>query len=451
VPRPLKPVNPYASWAALFGATVRKLRLALGVSPVVSQEELGKRIGFDGSTVGAVERGILRPDRKFVEGCERELAAGGMLQAMRPFLDAEWAECERRGVPGPMAGAQLTPELVPNSLDPPEVRGLEVAGEWAVEALELGRRVAASDIGAGTLESIDRAVDRFCRDYPSTPPDLLAAKVQRHLRYVRRLLDGRKTLAQHRQLLVAGGWLAVLLACLHFDLGDREAAEATRDIGFQLGVEAGHEELVTWSYELLAWFALVDGRYHETVTLAQTGLELAPSTSAGVQLAVQQAKAWSRLGDRREAEVAMRRAAGALARLPVPFNPEHHFVFDPPKLSFYAATCYTWLGELDRAEEHAQDVVSQCLATPGLVRWPVRLAENRVDLGLIAVRRGQPDQAADLGRQALDSERKSGSTLGRVAELDMVLMTNYAEIPETRDLHERYLVARRSLTEGTQP
>ena len=31
-------------------------------------------------------------------------------------------------------------------------------------------------------------------------------------------------------------------------------------------------------------------------------------------------------------------------------NPEHHFVFDPPKLSFYAATCYTWLGELDRAE-----------------------------------------------------------------------------------------------------
>lgn len=275
--------------------------------------------------------------------------------------------------------------------------------------------------------------------------------MQQRLRYVRRLLDGRKTLAQHRQLLVAGGWLAVLLACLHFDLGDREAAEVSRDLGFQFGTEAGHQELVAWSYELLAWFALVDGRYHDTVAFGQTGLELAPATSAGVQLAVQQAKAWSRLGDRREAEVAMRTAAGALARLPVPSNPEHHFVFDPPKLSFYAATCYTWLGELDRAEEHAQDVVSQCLEVPGLVRWPVRLAENRVDLGLIAVRRDQPDQAADLGRQALDSERKSGSTLGRVAELDAALMTNYAEIPETRDLHERYLVARRSLIEGTPP
>jgi hypothetical protein len=61
----------------------------------------------------------------------------------------------------------------------------------------------------------------------------------------------------------------------------------------------------------------------------------------------------------------MRRAAGALASQPVPSNPEHHFVFDPPKLSFYAATCYTWLGELDRAEEHAHDVVSQCLEIPG--------------------------------------------------------------------------------------
>jgi hypothetical protein len=109
------------------------------------------------------------------------------------------------------------------------------------------------------LRASTGAVDRFCRDYPSTPPALLAAKTQRHLRYVRRLLDGKKTLGQHRQLLVAGGWLAVLLACLYFDLGDREAAEATRDIGFQFATEAGHQELMAWSYELLAWFAVVDG------------------------------------------------------------------------------------------------------------------------------------------------------------------------------------------------
>ena len=42
MPRPLKPPNPYASWSALFGATVQKLRLSLRSRPVVTQEELGK-------------------------------------------------------------------------------------------------------------------------------------------------------------------------------------------------------------------------------------------------------------------------------------------------------------------------------------------------------------------------------------------------------------------------
>ncbi len=68
MPRPLKLLDPYASWPALFGAAVQQLRLRLRARPVVSQEELGKRIGFVGSTVSAIERAVLRPDEKFVEG-----------------------------------------------------------------------------------------------------------------------------------------------------------------------------------------------------------------------------------------------------------------------------------------------------------------------------------------------------------------------------------------------
>jgi hypothetical protein len=83
--------------------------------------------------------------------------------------------------------------------------------------------------------------------------------------------------------------------------------------------------------------------------------------------------------------------------MPTPSHPEHHFIFDATKLSFYAATCYTWLGEAEWAEEHAKHVISQCLEFPGAARWPMRLAENRVDLGLIAARRGQVDEAAHLG------------------------------------------------------
>jgi len=118
--------------------------------------------------------------------------------------------------------------------------------------------------------------------------------------------------------------------------------------------------------------------------------------------------------------------------------------FDPSKLSFYAATCYTWLGDRDHAREHAEQVIHQCLELPGQVRWPIRLAETRVDLGLVAA--GEVDKACELGRQALASERKSGSTLGRVAELDALLTREHPDAGEVVHLHEQFEAARRSLT-----
>jgi ribosome-binding protein aMBF1 (putative translation factor) len=92
MPRRPKPLNPYASWTALLGATVQRLRLGHQSRPVLSQDELGRRISYDGSTVGAVERGVLRPDAKFIQACERELAADGVLQFMFARAKREWEE-----------------------------------------------------------------------------------------------------------------------------------------------------------------------------------------------------------------------------------------------------------------------------------------------------------------------------------------------------------------------
>src|SRR6266487_1178722 len=104
MPRSPKPVNPYASWTALFGAAVQHIRLRLRSRPTVTQAELGKLIGYSGSTVSAIERGMLRPDEKFVETGERELPAAGVLRAMLPFVNAEWDEWDRLGHPGSPAG-----------------------------------------------------------------------------------------------------------------------------------------------------------------------------------------------------------------------------------------------------------------------------------------------------------------------------------------------------------
>jgi tetratricopeptide (TPR) repeat protein len=440
-----KPLNPDASWSSLFGATVRRLRLGMRSGRPLTQAELGRQIGYSDATVGAIERAALRPDLAFMEGCERALPADGMLRAMFAFVLAEWEAFERTGqrpLVDPLPPAEVLSDPV-NVSGPEDLVVVQEAD--LVDVLELARQAEASDLGGGTLEMIDRAVDRFCRDYPTVAPTVLVPRVQQRLRYLAKLLKGKVTLAQHRHLLVGSGWLATLLACLQFDLGDCDGAEASQAAAYTFAYEAEHQELLAWTHELLAWWALVDHRYDEVIEHARTGLAIAPHASAGVQLAVQEAKGWSRLGDARRAEEAMRTAGTVLSRLPRPEHPEHHFVFDASKLSFYAATCYTWLGDGEHAREHATQVISQCLEVPGQVRWPVRLAETRVDLGLVAAGEGRIDEACELGRQALASQRKSGSTLGRVTELDALLMRGHPGVGEVVDLHEQLEAARRAL------
>jgi hypothetical protein len=109
-----KRLNPHASWSSLFGATVRRLRLGMRSGRPLTQEELGRQIGYSDAAVGAVERAALRPDSAFMEGCERVLPADGMLRAMFPFVLDEWATWERTGQrplvdPAPRRSCSLTP------------------------------------------------------------------------------------------------------------------------------------------------------------------------------------------------------------------------------------------------------------------------------------------------------------------------------------------------------
>lgn len=80
--RPPKPVNPLPRGRRCSAMQCRHIRLRRRPSPQ-SQAELGKLIGYSGSTVSAIERGMLPPDEKFVERPESpELPAAGVLRAM---------------------------------------------------------------------------------------------------------------------------------------------------------------------------------------------------------------------------------------------------------------------------------------------------------------------------------------------------------------------------------
>jgi tetratricopeptide (TPR) repeat protein len=186
-----------------------------------------------------------------------------------------------------------------------------------VEAMELARLAEASDVDADTLASVERVVERLRGAAASAPPGSLLPAVRAQRRYVGGLLDGRLTVARRRRLLAAAGWLSLVLARLHFEAGERDAAEASRDAALRLARQAGNAELASWVLEAGAWWALVDGHLREAVELARAGQDRAPPASAAaVQLALHEAQAWRQLGDPAEADGALRQAALLRGMLP---------------------------------------------------------------------------------------------------------------------------------------
>jgi transcriptional regulator with XRE-family HTH domain len=285
--------------AACLGDLLRRLRNFNGLT----QAGLGRRTGYHGSYIGAVERSAIRPSRELVERCDEALQADGVLLMLWPLVDPEASLAATDGDEPALEVA------VPASRSGPHGA--------VFEAVEVARRAEASELGQGTLAGVERTVARLRDAAPGTPPGELIPAVLAQLGYVGRLLERRPTLAQHRRLLVAAGWLSVLVAQLSFETGDREAAEASRDAAFRLARQAGHAELAAWSVEALALWALAEGRFTDACELARSGQDLAPPASAAaVQLALDEAQAWASLGDQGRAAGARHQAALTRAMLP---------------------------------------------------------------------------------------------------------------------------------------
>jgi transcriptional regulator with XRE-family HTH domain len=307
--------------------------------------------------------------------------------------------------------------------------------------LEMVRYVERSELGPDTLEALHARVEKLCCDYSAMPPQALRQEAEQQLRCACRLLDGRKRFSEHRELLVVAGWLALLLGCLHNDMGNRGPAEAARDGAHRLGDEAGHPVIVRWACELHCWFALNDGRFHDITRFADAGLaSLRTADSASVQLALQAAKGWAKLGDGREAEAALEYGSSLLDQLPAVEHPENHFVFDPAKYEFYAAPIYEWLGEHDRAEEHCNEVFERCTAPDGTTAWPMRLSDTQNTMALVQLHRGDLDGAIEYGNRALGYDRKCvPSLLGGTGDVVAALERRHPLEPAVHTFRERFV------------
>jgi transcriptional regulator with XRE-family HTH domain len=297
---------------------------------------------------------------------------------------------------------------------------------------ELARRVAASDLGAETLEGIENAVDDMAMSYATTVPVDLLPRVLEHLSFVRRLIDVRMTLTQRRRLVVAGGWLALLAATVHIDLRQRRQGVAHLATARQMAEHAEHSEIVAWCLETRAWDWLVTGDFRRALDLSRQAQQVAPvGSSALIQATAQEGRALARLGRTGEVRDALDRTARLVSPLPKPDRPEHHYRYDPAKSDAYTATTLAWSGD-PAAEEYARIVVAELDQSP--ISRPRRTASARLDLGLALVAAGKPDEASSVAMAAIESGRVVGSNWWRVAEV--LAGVEQAGIPEAMELRE---------------
>jgi tetratricopeptide (TPR) repeat protein len=238
------------------------------------------------------------------------------------------------------------------------------------------------------------------------------------------------TLKQHQEMLSLTGTVALLLGCVEYDIGLRREAEITRRAAQSLGEEAGNAEVIGWAHEMRAWYSLTQGAYSAAISAGQQGEAAASHHDVAVQLAAQQAKAWARIGDRRQVEVALDRGRNLLEVLPRPDDPDHHFVVDPDKFDFYAMDCYRIIGEDRLAEMYAHEVIRTSSNPDGTLHKPMRVAEAKVTLGVVAARTGDVERAVSLGEEALEGDRHSVPSLLMCSrELTSVLDSRYPGQP----------------------
>jgi hypothetical protein len=120
---------------------------------------------------------------------------------------------------------------------------------------------------------------------------------------------------------------------------------------------------------------------------------------------------------------------------------------DPNKFDFYAMDCYRMLADDKMAENLASEVIHASTDFDGRERAPMRSAEARITLGVVAARQGDLDAAVNQGEHALSGQRRSlPSLLMASRDLTKVLNERYPSAAGTR----QYLDQLHALSAGPE-
>lgn len=218
----------------------------------------------------------------------------------------------RRTTRAPILINQATPPPIrehdghPRS-SPPMSPADALIEQAAGESADLALWAATTNVDDDVLEHLDRNMRAIAHAYLYGQPFPLLLRTKRLRDQVVRLLRGRQHPRQTRELYLLGSRLCTLLAWISGDLGNYSAAADHAWAGWMCAEHADHDGARTWVRATQAKLAFWSGDFRESARLAQDGHVYQPSDSAGLLLALLEARAWARVGRVDDARQALSR------------------------------------------------------------------------------------------------------------------------------------------------
>jgi hypothetical protein len=291
---------------------------------------------------------------------------------------------------------------------PPQATQEEMLRMAADRARKFALLSGQVDLSDETLEQVADDVRRLCVAYPQQPLATILGDLVTSQDTLFSLLENRQRPQHARQLYLLAGITGGLLAKASHDMSDPHAALTQARAAYLCADMADHNGLRAWIRGLESLVTYWDGRARESVRYAQAGAAAAEAagSTAGVWLAVSEARAWASLGNVADARTAIDRAERAWDGTREDDELDQMggiATFTRSRQLYYAAEALAWLpSEADLAEDYSGQAVS-AYADESAPDWAFGdSAGSRASLAVARIYRGEIDGAADAFGPVLD-------------------------------------------------
>jgi transcriptional regulator with XRE-family HTH domain len=332
---------------------------------------------------------------------------------------------------------------------PPRRRGSreDLVAEAAEESAEFGEWAAMSEVADATVEQYQTQARRLARDLEFGAllvPLLLDTRRLRDRITAR--LRGHTRLDQARELYLVAAQVCGMLAWETADLGDYRAADTHAWTAWMCAEQAGHDGARAWVRATQSKLAYWDGRYTESLQLADDGLGYTSAGSARVFLALFRARALARTGQREDTRQALNQAETERAVASGPDLLGGVWSLAPARYHSNAADIQVLLEAPTQVLTEAQQVITLNDAAPAGERHIYATAHAQVDSAVAHVQQSELDGAVAALRPVLGipPDGRNDPLLQHLARFRRLLtQPAYADAPLARDTQEEIETFRR--------